>query len=490
MKEPTSNEPQNVASIRRKYLRWSIPSLVLAVVCAVFTVASSSSKKQITQRYDSIISDYVASADAIDSEAGIQEMRRAEIAAKRLVVENPNSTNAVLQSARVNLASYAKLNAGIASKKDTDPGGIAKLNELALGARSRAMQSMQRAAKRDGKAALEARLWISEWRFRSSQGKLLSSEDEHKELVRECEDLLARGAPASLLVADVLIHDALRFPMQESWDQTIEQIQRAQSILASDTSVSIDRTATHAEILSITDLKQSRALAAGAVAQSVRDEKDSSLSWRDREALFRCRLFLGNPQEAFDFAWRSFSELPPLERDIFRWNAAASSIRGLIVQFRQPDQNAERNVAMLLGFALRIAPDAPQIVHAIDLLWEPGEGARKSPWDAIVDTGHDRNLSQWVGAMRRWLKEDSLSQSGTASESYPEAIDRTLIPCSVVAIRRMRQRGMIDASKQLRMLDWLISSDANNADLLRMREYLATASSDSPPKDTPNITHP
>jgi hypothetical protein len=352
------------------------------------------------------------------------------------------------------------------------------------------MQSMQRAAKRDGKAALEARLWISEWRFRSSQGKLLSSEDEHKELVRECEDLLARGAPASLLVADVLIHDALRFPMQESWDQTIEQIQRAQSILASDTSVSIDRTATHAEILSITDLKQSRALAAGAVAQSVRDEKDSSLSWRDREALFRCRLFLGNPQEAFDFAWRSFSELPPLERDIFRWNAAASSIRGLIVQFRQPDQNAERNVAMLLGFALRIAPDAPQIVHAIDLLWEPGEGARKSPWDAIVDTGHDRNLSQWVGAMRRWLKEDSLSQSGTASESYPEAIDRTLIPCSVVAIRRMRQRGMIDASKQLRMLDWLISSDANNADLLRMREYLATASSDSPPKDTPNITHP
>lgn len=490
MKGTIASEPQNVASIRRKYLRWSIPSLVLAVICAAFTVASSSSKKQITQRYDSIISDYLASADAIDSEAGIQEMRRAEIAAKRLVVENPISTDAILQSARVNLASYAKLNAGIASKKDSDPEGIVKLNELGLGARSRAMQSMQRAAKRDGKAALEARLWISDWRFRSSQGKLSASENEHRELIKECENLLACGAPANLLVADILIHDALRFPMHESWEQTIEQIQRAQSILASDTATSIDRTATLVEILSITDMKHARALAAGAVAESVRDGTDASLSWRDREALFRCRLFLGNPQEAFDFAWRSFSELPPLERDVFRWNAAASSIRGLIVNLRQLDHNSERNAAMLLGFALRIAPDSLHIVHAIDSLWEPGEGSMRITWDSIVDSGHDRNLSHWGNAMRHWWKEDSQSKSGTASEPLPGAVDPSLIPVSVVAIRRMRQRGMIDARTQLRMLDWLIGSDANNSELRRMRDNLAAASSDSPPIDSQKTTQP
>jgi hypothetical protein len=465
-----------ISENRRKYLRWSIPSLVLAMIAGIFTIASSIAQKRVIPRYEKVVAEYL---EAMTDSACLwneNDMRRAEIAVKRLVVENPNSAQRILQSAKVELASYDKIQSTIASQADGHPEKIAKWNELAIHAKSRAIQSMQRAAKLDGADALEARHWLLDWSFRNMRDRSSELGVVSPASIQQCEELVAMGVPANILLTDMMIHRTLRFPECDEWTEIRASIQRASHLLDKERHSSLEINASRVEISAVLEPTRARAEAIKFVSESVRDPRSSHLDWRGFDAIFRLRLHMGNPSEAFDFAWKSLPELPASEREVFRWNAAASALRSMVVQLHHDEPQRKRSAAMLFGFALRFAPDSPQMIRAINAILNDHLEPEREEWMKVVTAECDSGVSDWIAWLRFWrarVAESDVAESDVADSSGIPVLDSSLIPGAIVAIRLIRQRGIVDHAVQMRMLDTLLPANPSNPDLRRIRDELA-----------------
>jgi hypothetical protein len=469
--------PSEIAETRRKYLRWSIPSLVLAMVSLSFTVASHFVQQRVIVDYERVVSQYLAATKDAHYIWGEEDMRRAEIAAKRLVVEDPSSPQRILQSAEVGLASYEKIQNTIASQSDNQSIQVAKWMEMAFLAKARAIQSMQRVSKLEGAEALEARLWIQDWRFRSMRNRSNASDDRSSEFFKDCQDLISSGAPAHLLATDVLIHQALRFPKNAPWNETQSTIQRAREIFDDDRYPSLEGNASCVEIQSVLEPAMATVNAIKFVSESIRDSKQTALDWKGREAIFRLRLHMGNPAEAFDFAWTSLADLPAAEREIFRWNVAASSLRSMVVQLHQSDPQAKRNASSIFSFAVRFAPDSPQLVHVIRLLLENNIDGVGQEWLETMKAGHESGVSDWIDWVMSGTAKDAVASASTPRE-LPR-LDPSFVPGAIVAIRVARQHALVEQNALTRMLDSLLEADPENSSLQRIREEFMNAKSET-----------
>lgn len=462
-----------IEETRRKYLRWSIPSLALAMIAGSFTVASYLAQKRVIPRYEKLVAEYMEANRGKGELWSESDMRRAEIAAKRLVVENPYSAQRILQSARIGLVSYERIQNAIASHADKRAEILTKWNELAVNAKARAIQSMQRATKLEGADALQARHWLLDWSFRSMRDRSADMGVESPESMKQCEELIAMGVPAKLLFADMMIHRALRFPEQEKWNEIHASMQRARKLLDQERLASLERNASQVEISAVLEHKRANVEAIKFVSESVRDIKQIPWDWRAREAIFRLRLYMGNPAEAFDFAWTSLADMPAAEREIFRWNVAASSLRAMVVQLHQSDPQAKRNVPLLFSFAVKFAPDSPQLVQVIRLLLENNVDAVGHDWLETMRGGHEPGISDWIDWVRSVAAEDAIAATNTTRE-LPR-LDPSFVPGAIVAIRVARQRTPVEHSTLMRMLDSLLEADPENSSLQRISEELMNA---------------
>jgi len=460
-----------ISENRRKYLRWSIPSLVLAMIAGIFTIASSIAQKRIIPRYERVVADYL---EAVTDSAGLwneSDMRRAEIAAKRLVVEDPNSTDRILQSAKVGLGAYEKIQRTIASQADSHPEKVARWSELAIHAKSRAIQSMQRATKLDGADALEARHWLLDWSFRNMRDQSTALGVVSPASIQQCEELVAMGVPAHILLTDMMIHRTLRFPECDEWTEIRASIQRASRLLDKERHASLEINASRVEISAVLEPTRATAEAIKYVSESVRDPRAPRLDWKGFDAVFRLRLHMGNPSEAFDFAWKSLAELPASEREVFRWNVAASALRSMVIQLHHDEPQRKRSAAILFGFALRFAPDSPQMIRAINAILNDRPDEEREEWIKVVTAECDSGVSGWIAWLQFWCTK--VAESDIADSSGIPVLDSSLIPGAIVAIRLIRQQGIVDHAVQLQSLDTLLLADPSNPVLRRIREELA-----------------
>ncbi|MFO0011146.1 MAG: hypothetical protein ACK553_00225 [Planctomycetota bacterium] len=468
----TDSGTEQTAEMRRKYLRWSIPSIVLAIVSAGFALASLQAQRHIRGRYDAVIREYLDSASDRANTWTVESMRRAEVAAKRLLVENPDSADAAETMARVDLVSQNHALLQIASSAtDSESRSSRDWLELAMNSRQHAVDSMRRAAKLDGPAAVDARLWILDWRFRVGDARVVESEARLLDLQSECEALLASGADARLLLADLLIHRALRFPSEENLQRVSQWIADASEQLLQIPQSSIQRNASLVEATTVSDPAQARKEAVRSISEYLQSKQSSAASWRDREAMFRMRIAVGNLREAFDFAWTSLGEVSVLDRESFRFAVAASALRSMVLHssFPKLDPPSEKHVALLFGFALRFAPDSGQVVRVVEALL--GVDASTLALQRALEGGHDaaaRDALQWV----RMLGE---SPSTSRSTSLPPSVrdDPLLAPGTVLALRLTRKRGKLDDRALLEILNSAATAWKSNVELHMLRSELA-----------------
>lgn len=452
--------------------------MVLAAISGIFALASYSAQQRVIPRYQKVVAEYLEATVSADHSWKIEDMRRAEIAAKRLLIEDPSSPTRILLSARVGLASYASIRREIASQPPGDSQMTDELEELAIQANARAIQSMQRAARLEGAEALEARLWIRDWRFRSMRDHFTVSEGDSSDSMKEFSELLSLGAHAHLFGADVLIHQALRFPYAIDWSQSHSSMRKAKDILVQDQQSSLEKNASQVEVAAVLEPATAASDAIRFVSESVRDIKQIPWDWRAREAIFRLRLHMGSPAEAFDFAWTSLTDVPAAEREIFRWNVAASSLRAMVIQLHQSDPQAKRNVPLLFSFAVKFAPDSPQLVQVIRLLLENNVDAIGQDWLKAMMGGHEPGISDWIDWVRSVTAEDAIAAKKTPRE-LPR-LDPSFVPGAMVAIRVARQRALVEHRTLTRMIDSLLEADPENASLQRLREELMNAKTSAP----------
>jgi len=148
-----------------QYWKWGRPSLILAVVALFFTIYSQFNQSRIADYYRGIVADGLEHRTGnISSE--IKRLKRAELAAKRLVQMDANAADSNVAESRLNAARLA-IDSSIAHQQLANElhrqGSIAASNvEIEAGrmAMQRATDAMRRAAKLSGKPALEAQLWL------------------------------------------------------------------------------------------------------------------------------------------------------------------------------------------------------------------------------------------------------------------------------------------------------------------------------------------
>jgi hypothetical protein len=131
---------------------------------------------------------------------------------------------------------------------------------------------------------------------------------------------------------------------------------------------------------------------------------------------------------------------------------------------------------MLFGFALRFAPDSPQMIRAINAILNDHLEPEREEWMKVVTAECDSGVSDWIAWLRFWrarVAESDVAESDVADSSGIPVLDSSLIPGAIVAIRLIRQRGIVDHAVQMRMLDTLLLANPSNPDLRRIRDELA-----------------
>lgn len=467
---PDPNMTESLQETRRKYLRWSIPSIVLAIITVLFAVASFWAQRHVQRRYASIVSDYLDSNLESDPLWTFDSMRHAGIAAKRMVVESPESAEAATKFAWVELHSQRELLRYLSKPEASiDQKSRQEWMDLAKTIRQRAIDSMRRASKLDGPAAGQARLWMLDWQFREDQIGNAVSEAQLLKWQEACEEMIASGDDAHLLLADLRIHRASLAASNADSPSVNRLLEEAAEQLGSITKPSIERDASWIEATAFSNPLKAKSEAVKAVSNYRHFNQTSATTWRERDAMFRIRLGLGNLQEAFDFAWTSLGEIPSPERDLFRWSTASSAARNMNAQLLSASPEFHRNAVQLFGFAIRIAPDSARIASLLETLVlkerEPGTEA----FDKALEQSPDISMKELLG----WLRQCGSGSDGIPTPSATLADDPLLAPGTMRAILKLQRNGALKDRDMLKMLELLVPIWNDNVELHSLRSELA-----------------
>jgi hypothetical protein len=468
---------ESLEETRRKYLRWSIPSIVLAIVTLLFTVASFWAQRHVQWRYESIVSNYLNSNLESDPPWTLDSMRHAGIAAKRLVVENPESAEAATAFAMVELHSQRELLRSISKPEASiDRKSLQAWTDLARTIRQRAIDSMRRAATLEGPAATQARLWMLDWQFREDQIGNAESEAQLLKWQEACEEMIAFGDDAKQLLADLRIHRALLAASNADSESVNRLLEEAVADLDSITEHTIERDASWIEATAFANPLKAKSEAVKAISNYRHFNQASAATWREREAMFRIRLGLGNPKEAFDFAWTSLSEIPSPERDLFRWSTASSAIRTMKSQLLNAGPEFDRNPAPLIGFAVRIAPDSGRITSLLETLVLKERGPATDAVAKALEHGQDLPLKELLG----WLAQCSSGLDTMPTPPATLAEDPLLAPGTMRAILLLQRNDALKDQEMLKMLGLLVPVWNDNFELHSLRSDLAIQLEDYP----------
>lgn len=469
---PDPNMTESLQETRRKYLRWSIPSIVLAIITVLFAVASFWAQMHVGRRYESIVSDYLKSNAESDPRWTLDSMRHASIAAKRLVVENPESAEVATRFALVEFHSQRELmrtlsNANAAIDKESRQ----QMQELAKTMRQRAIDSMRRAAKLEGLAAGQARLWMLDWQFREDQLGTAPSGTQLEEWYDACKGMIASGDDAQLLLADLLIHRAYFAESDVDSKSTSRWLQEAVEHLSSITNPSIERDASWIEATAISDPLKAKNEAVKAISNQRHLHRNSVATWREREAMFRIRLGLGNPQEAFDFAWARLGEIAPPERDLFRRSTASSALRFMKAQLLGSSPQSDKNAALLFGFAIRMAPDSARVTPLLKSYLLNDSGQAPDALSKAIEQGPDTPLKDLLD----WLRQCRNGSDGGAIPPPPASLayDQLLAPGTILTIILLKRSDVFNDQDMLNILNRLVPIWNDYIELHSLRSELA-----------------
>ena len=155
-----SESASGLMNTRSQYWEWSKPSLVLAIVTALFALASVYTQRRIQGYYRGIVSSTLESV-ADRTPVSISEIQRAELANKRLGQQASDPSELQFSAAKLaNDASMMHASRAIAFREEGELQRSVEEMERSRMATRRTVDSMRRLGKMNGTMAAGARLWL------------------------------------------------------------------------------------------------------------------------------------------------------------------------------------------------------------------------------------------------------------------------------------------------------------------------------------------
>jgi hypothetical protein len=394
------------------YWRWGVPSLVLGGVTLVATGMSHFFvEPRILSRYETMVIQaraFELKADpdanlAMDSLEWFTSMKKAELAAQRLMVHSPTE------------ARYRRMHAEVAMEIDRVGGQILanepnvgedskRLKEFVMVSKNRAFESIRSATRLEGPDAIWAKFYI----LRSDLLRLRQScrvEESQIQSMMDRAEQLSIGMKAVELdeiLGSVDIQLAHRAsPVLEATQREIK-LRSGIACLESSLSNSIPidtsnprRLITKAwlvEGLASMDPKRAVREARTAIVEYSPIMQRMSVDWSSEtkieaiDAFFRCLMMVSGIEEASTSVLTRIDQILPEDQQSLRHTVVASELRALVAKSVFPE-GAHRDlpVGAILRSMLRFGSDHPEVRRLLDQYYDENSLGQDQGSDPLVE---------------------------------------------------------------------------------------------------------
>ncbi|MCY3005761.1 MAG: hypothetical protein NTV29_07275 [Planctomycetota bacterium] len=394
------------------YWRWGVPSLVLGGVTLVaMGMSHFFVEPRILSRYETMVIQaraFELKADpnanlAMDSLEWFTSMKKAELAAQRLMVHSPTE------------ARYRRMHAEVASEIDRVGGRILanepnvgedskRLKEFVMVSKNRAFESIRSATRLEGPDAIWAKFYI----LRSDLLRLRQScrvEESQIQSMMDRAEQLSIGMKAVELdeiLGSVDIQLAHRAsPVLEATQREIK-LRSGIACLESSLSNSIPidtsnprRLITKAwlvEGLASMDPKRAVREARTAIVEYSPIMQRMSVDWSSEtkieaiDAFFRCLMMVSGIEEASTSVLTRIDQILPEDQQSLRHTVVASELRALVAKSVFPE-GAHRDlpVGALLRSMLRFGSDHPEVRRLLDQYYDENSLGQDQGSDPLVE---------------------------------------------------------------------------------------------------------
>ena len=498
---------KDLPETRETYWRWGVPSLILAgVTLSSMALSYFFVEPNLLGRYEAMVvgsqnvefeSEQLANPSTRTAQ-WFARMRRAELAAERLMVHSPTEARYRRMHAEVALEidrTGKQILANISP--DTSEHGQ-RCKELVSASKNRALESIRSATRLEGPDAAWAKAWILRDELLKLKQKCRDDRMRVPTMVDRVGQLSNSLEPAE--IAEILgaleVQYAYQaFPALEV-SERVAQLRSGIARLETSLSRSIANAASSpgdlitkawlVEGLASVDpqraIREAREaiLEHSQIMQRMSDEWSSEIRIQAIDAFFRCLMLVSGIDEASATVLSRIEAIPPEDQQLLRHVIVASELRALVSKSVFPEGVfGEILSGSVFRSMLRIGSDHPEVLDLLDRYYDADQAQSSDPLlelmvveaEATQDTflmvldwtkrimdrqgergqGHEesfpafseRDLEGFVGLLAYWIQESG-SRSvpweglGTICESFNRAFPNSLdlkIGSAVLAMR-------------------------------------------------------
>lgn len=403
--DPGSNLPET----QETYWRWGVPSLILGgVTLSSMALSYFFVEPNILSRYEAMVvdsQDFELEPEPIgnSSTRTIQwfaSMRKAELAAERLMVHSPTE------------ARYRRMYAEVALEIDRTGRQILanippdaseegqRCKELVTASKNRALESVRSATRLEGPDAAWAKVWL----LRDDLLKLRQNcRDDRMRLpsmidrVGQLSNSLDSGEIDKLLGGLEVQYAYQSFPSLDIAERKT-RLESGIARLETSLSKSITNTSLPGDLITkawlvegLASVDPQRAIREAReaivehsqVMQRMSDEWSSEVKIQAIDAFFRCLMVVSGIEEASATVLTRLEAIPPEDQQLLRHIVIASELRALVSKSAFPEGGHGANLSgSVLRSMLRIGSDHPEVRDLLDQYYD---GYRAQRPDSLVE---------------------------------------------------------------------------------------------------------
>jgi tetratricopeptide (TPR) repeat protein len=401
------------------YLRWSIPSIVLAVVAMLlFGYSTLVVEPRIQHRYEQMRDENFASLEISlrdlpvrNSLWAVQDKLRHErllvqtsLCLRRLILWNPENDSLRFQSAIISV-SKAEYHLNLAYEiRSTKPQSdhIGMMIGKSQAEMRKAHDAMRKVLKMNGAFAARANLWITKQQLEDNRDMPIADLEAIEQSVRSLVADASVQSIAKRTLGEILVEKSLRVSVDLAAEDRLFLLTEADEYFRAESPSILRDIAWAAEAKSAVDAVFGQEIAWKASQNFWNSPESDSYSPETIAAAFDCLVMAGSIKEAENFLIKRLQNGASFDQLTLRKKLAAVCLRSVVsdVLFPKPTSasNASRN-GSLIAMAVQLYPESPELLTLLE------KTAKNSDDDWLVGVrkeivnGEDAGLKQLVSVI-------------------------------------------------------------------------------------------
>jgi tetratricopeptide (TPR) repeat protein len=446
---------------KRDYLRWSIPSIVLAVVSMLLIGYSTLVvEPRIQQRYEQMRDQNFVTLEISLNDPPVRNSRRTvqdslrherllvetSLCLRRLTLWNPENDSIRFQSAIISVCKaeyYMNLAYEILS---TEPQSvqIGVMTGKSQAEMRKALDAMRKVLKMKGAFAARAKLWIARQQLDDNLDMPFADLAAIEQSVRSLVADSSVHAIAKRTLGEILVEKSLRVSVDLDAQDRLLLLMEADECFRAESPSILRDIAWAAEAKTAVDPVLGQEIAWKASQNFWESPESDSYLPETIAAAFDCLVMAGSIKEAQSFLIKRLQNGAPFDQLTLRKKLAAVCLRSVVsnVLFPKPTiaSNDSRN-GSLIAMAVQLYPESPELLTLLEKTAKTSDdhwlvGVRKE-----IGNGEDAGLKQLMSV----IDDFSNSRTATALNSFGK-LTQVSPAYGVVASKFALRRSEIQSS--------------------------------------------